>query len=654
MNMLRKIFFTLILLSVYSNHYAQVLNIGPDRIIPTCLNNNDTIFATFSGSLSSTTAYSVSQIAYNPYPFVGTNVLSVASNFNGILDDEWSNAISMPFNFCFFNNSYSQCLISQNGQIGFDLSNANTGNNWSLAGIVLPSNNPDINNTIMGAYYDLYPYVSSGPAVSSISYAVYGTAPNRVFVASWNSNPMFSCTSSYGTQQICLYETTNIIEINIQNKLSCPTWNSDLAIEGIQNANATAAYWVPGRNATAWTASNDSWRFTPNGANIDWYDDANNYLGSGMFYVPPANYVLPGQTRYIYAVANSFSCGATGGTTYTDTIFITKQLPITININQVIDANCFDESNGAISFNVTGGSNTFSYTINGNATNTNPAGLHAGNYTIVATDAYGCTSSTNVQVNEPPLLDVTAFFKEDVLCKYQNNGKIHLGATGGTSPYTFIADGIPQHADGKFDSLYAGNYRFYTIDSHGCRDSVEILIGQPDSLLHVDLTPHEATCMNKQDGWLEATASGGVPGYQYEWEDHPTEFSYQLLNIPAGVYHVLVTDANGCITATQVPVNQQLCCNIFIPDAFTPNGDGLNDVIKIKQAGGGVILGEFRIYNKWGQEIFSTRDINQGWNGSFLGKEQSADTFYYIVTYQCNDLGTISQKIAKGSFILIR
>jgi hypothetical protein len=88
------------------------------------------------------------------------------------------------------------------------------------------------------------------------------------------------------THQIVLYETTNIIEIYIQNKPLCIFWNSGAAIEGIQNSTGTQAYVVPGRNyPTQWTATNDAWRFTPTGApqyTLTWYNGATP-IGNNLF-----------------------------------------------------------------------------------------------------------------------------------------------------------------------------------------------------------------------------------------------------------------------------------------------------------------------------------------------------------------------------------
>ena len=663
MNML-KLQLSILLTLILSFHVALAQNgsiiIENNFSQPTCIACT-TLHATATPitGIGGTGSYIVVQNAYNPYPYVGTTFLTSAVNFGGIIDDHWSNVLNLPFTFCFFNNAYDKYLVSLNGQLGFDLSNALQGNTYTLSTTPLPNNNMDLNNTIMGAFYDIYPFVGTSPN-SSITTATYGVSPNRVFVLSFSENPMFNCTSTFITQQIVLHESTNIIDVNIKNKSSCTSWSAgNNAIEGIQNANGTIAYTVPGRNSGIWTTTNDSYSFIPQGGvvgggimptSIDWYSlPSNTFLGSGDTFQ-----VCPTTTQSYYAKATYDLCGAQ--LFYYDTVTITKQSPITFTINSITPANCFDEYTGTINFTANGGSNNFTYNINGNPTSNNPTGLHANTYTIVATDAYNCSVSTLVTVGEPTKLSLNNTLLEDVLCKYQNNGKIHLLSSGGTPPYLYLAgNGTPQNF-AEFDSLYAGLYQFYTIDAKGCLDSVQLEVKQPDSLLTVDLVPTIATCLNKNDGTIAAFATGGNPVfYSYEWTNtNPIQTTQTAIGLATGVYNVVVTDANNCITASQIQLEQELCCQLFMPDAFTPNGDLRNDQYRIIERGGGVILGEFRIYNRYGQIVFSTRDIKEGWNGTFKGKDQNGDTYYYVLQYQCNDRGTISAKIEKGSIQLIR
>src|ERR1041385_5521956 len=101
----------------------------------------------------------------------------------------------------------------------------------------------------------------------AIYYKVVGTAPCRALVVYWLQCPLYSCTTPYVYQQIVLYETTNNIDVNVQSNSSCASWNSGYGIIGIQNAAATVGYAAPSRNVpTIWSAANESWRFSPNGA----------------------------------------------------------------------------------------------------------------------------------------------------------------------------------------------------------------------------------------------------------------------------------------------------------------------------------------------------------------------------------------------------
>ena len=157
----------------------------------------------------------------------------------------------------------------------------------------------------------------------------------------------------------------------------------------------------------------------------------------------------------------------------------------------------------------------------------------------------------------------------------------------------------------------------------------------------------------KNDGSIDAFASGGIPPYTYQWNSNPIQTTASATGLKRGVYTVVVTDNNNCITAWEGTVEQQFCCQLFIPNVFSPNNDDKNDRFRILERGGGVQVGEMKIYNRFGLELFSTQDLDKGWDGYYKGKLQDIDTYYYIITYNCNDKGVISQKIAKGDIILI-
>jgi hypothetical protein len=159
-----------------------------------------------------------------------------------LFDDQWSPAINIGFTFCFYGTAYTQCVIGSNGLISFNIAQAGGYCQWPINAAVPSAADPM--NTVMGPWQDLYP-----PGGGTIRYTVYGAAPCRRFVVSWNQMPMYSCTSTLCTQQIVLYETTNVIENFIQTKPLCASWNAGTAIQAIHNAAGTAAVAVAGRNA---------------------------------------------------------------------------------------------------------------------------------------------------------------------------------------------------------------------------------------------------------------------------------------------------------------------------------------------------------------------------------------------------------------------
>jgi gliding motility-associated-like protein len=249
--------FVLISLAAKAQPCATLQIIGPGSGVIPC-DSSLVLEAqiTFPSGINNTSTYDVNPIPFNPGPFIGPNPILVA------IDDVWSGVVTLPFPFCFYGNTYTQMIVSSNGQIGFDLAQASTGNAWATAGWgPAPVNNVTFNNTIMSPHHDILP---TNPG-AVVSWGVFGVAPCRTMVVSWTNCSMFSCTSLIDTQQIVLYELTNEIDINIKNKPLCATWNGGIAYEGIQNATGTVANMVPGRNGTQWTVTDDAYRFSPNG-----------------------------------------------------------------------------------------------------------------------------------------------------------------------------------------------------------------------------------------------------------------------------------------------------------------------------------------------------------------------------------------------------
>ena len=118
-------------------------------------------------------------------------------------------------------------------------------------------------------------------------------------------------------------------------------------------------------------------------------------------------------------------------------------------------------------------------------------------------------------------------------------------------------------------------------------------------------------------------------------------------------YTVTVTDANGCTAVDEVTVTvRKAKCDetdVYLPTAFTPNGDGTNDIFIVRSN----FLDEVEliIYNRWGQEVFKTKDKNIGWDGTFNGKELPPDSYAFYLRALCINAEEYRKK---GNVTLIR
>ncbi len=139
----------------------------------------------------------------------------------------------------------------------------------------------------------------------------------------------------------------------------------------------------------------------------------------------------------------------------------------------------------------------------------------------------------------------------------------------------------------------------------------------------------------------------------YLWQNGSTAETQQVDS--SGLYWVRLTDDYGCVKTNSINITVQGCenCRLFIPSAFTPNRDGLNDVFvatpQCKYIG--LKSFELRIYNRWGQVVFRTNDIHQGWNGMYKNQDVPEGVYLYVVKYALLQNEPVEQR---GTITLIR
>lgn len=547
------------------------ISAGADQTIcaPNCANLTGTYVDSHLPGTGAN-AYTVATVPYAPDPFnVGTAI--------ALSDDQWSGVITIPFQFCFYGNTYTQCLIGSNGLITFNITTPNGYCPWPIPATNAPSGGYGWTNGIGGPWQDLYP-----PGGGTIKYTTYGTAPCRRFVVSWYQLPMYSCTSTLLTQQITLYETTNVIDNYIQVRSSCG-WNSGRAVQCVMNNGGTQAVVVAGRNATnaGWIANNDAKRYYPNGAQnvvFGWYQGATLISATANATVCPTS-----TTTYTFQATYTNCNGST--VTVSDQMVVTaSSLVVTASPNTSI---CFGSSTTLTANAV--GAITYQWTIlpaNTVIANTPNVGVTpttTSSYVVTATDAAGCQGRDTVVVTVNAMTTQDAG-PNDTVCA---GSCATLTATGGIT-YQWTADptltGPLNSATISACPLTTTQYYVTVTDPTGCTgvDSVTVFVAS--TVLSVNALGTNVTCFGACDGTGSAAASGGYPPYQYAWSNAAT--GANVSSLCAGPYTVTVTDAIGCTATATINITQPNALDVQATNISTANCGQNDGSVTISIAGG--------------------------------------------------------------------
>ena len=138
--------------------------------------------------------------------------------------------------------------------------------------------------------------------------------------------------------------------------------------------------------------------------------------------------------------------------------------------------------------------------------------------------------------------------------------------------------------------------------------------------------------------------------YNYLWA--PGGETTQSINVKqAGTYSVTVS-LDKCAVSDQLSIIDYCPTSIFVPQAFTPNGDNKNEVFKV--VGANAKDFELLVFNRWGEQIFSSTDINQGWDGTCRGDKVQIDVYVWKLTYSENlDTGKTKKHLRMGTVALV-
>lgn len=342
------------------------------------------------------------------------------------------------------------------------------------------------------------------------------------------------------------------------------------------------------------------------------------------------------------------------GCTVTTTVEVLQNLQIDMDVD-FIEPICHGDANGSILIHAIGGTAPLSFSLDNGALTQNNLfqNLTAGTHTIVTVDAKQCVTDTTVILTEPEKVGALVNI-ENTKCNTLNDGQINAIGTGGRSDYTYyLKPGLYINKTGIFYDLKINNYTLTVKDSAGCTFDTLVVVAPPEDPLMMAITSKNIGCFgNGTEGWAEANPEGGKPPYTYLWNLTPASIDKRIDNLRFGYYAVEVTDAQGCTISDSVYIEPGPCCEeIFIPNAFSPNNDGKNDIWRVTTAAG-IELIQLEVYDRWGNRVWGTTDPLQGWDGNFKGKKMDMETYFYILRYLC--LADGQKHMKKGDVIIVK
>ncbi|MDP1800932.1 MAG: gliding motility-associated C-terminal domain-containing protein [Bacteroidota bacterium] len=250
-------------------------------------------------------------------------------------------------------------------------------------------------------------------------------------------------------------------------------------------------------------------------------------------------------------------------------------------------ATCFNACNGLAVGSVTNAIGAVSYFWTGGPvplTTQNVSGLCAGTYTMLATDQNTCTSTTVLNITQPPLLTVSLSAVGSVSCSGGSNGFATASPSGGTPGYTYNWSNSQTTATSN--NLIAGSYTVTVTDTKSCTATAVAVINQPAGLT-ANITGTNITCFNLNNGIGNVSYAGGTGIPNILWQ--PSLGTTQLTNnLAPGTHTVTLTDGNGCIITKTITLTQptQLVVNTFSGTTNCGQANGTASCVASGGAGG--------------------------------------------------------------------
>jgi len=351
-------------------------------------------------------------------------------------------------------------------------------------------------------------------------------------------------------------------------------------------------------------------------------------------------------TAYLWSnAANSNSITVTqsgnftmSGTNVNGCQYASNSITVTENPNPVLnlvnsnDESCFGAGDGVIAVNATTGTTPYSYVWNTSPQQltSTASNLSTGSYDVTVYDGNQCADTATYSIATPAVLTLNVNTITNASCYQTTDGSITIDITGGTTPYGYSWSDGSNNA--SLQNVGAGNFDVTVADANNCSVTSSFVITEPAQIIVQSLVFDTIKFGTEVPLSLVVQPSSGT--YTYQWS--PANY-LSCTNCPNPTfsairsfeYEITVTDAGGCTVTGTVKANVKSDKPFFVPNVFTPNGDYQNDVFKLYATG--TVYFHLTVFNRWGEKVYESNNVNDGWDGKYQGKESYSGVYTYVV-----------------------
>lgn len=324
-----------------------------------------------------------------------------------------------------------------------------------------------------------------------------------------------------------------------------------------------------------------------------------------------------------------------------------------------VAVSCYGAKDGSLKVLAAGGTPSYSYVWASGDTTGDRDLLSAGYYEVHIKDNNGCEANANIVLEQPDSLVGQYIFKNPACFLPYSGSAAASQVVGGTYPYTYSLNGGKPSASSLYENLEAGRYSITISDINGCQIDSSSILTSPQ-IASIEANGDTSVFLGDtislsvlSDIPLSFSNTRWTPGFTLLCDTCP-----QTTAIPnfSRYYLVSVSSVDECISYDSVYVDVTARGRVFLPTAFTPNKDGLNETFYI--LGGSEILEitSFQIFNRWGEKIFGEEHLpphlpEKGWDGTYKGVDVQQGVYLWVAEVEYIDNRVFTYR---GTVTLIR